>query len=113
MGIGLSSGLAGAFGATAGPVGYRSRNGLPEGLAGLGGDLSPFPPSEQVSLTSSSPVRARQTGIVKKRLSEMIPRERDGLLGLAAKLEPEHPDYSPLAAGQDLLQLGLNLNRPE
>jgi len=43
----------------------------------------------------------------------MTDRQRSGLMGLAAKLDPEHPDFSQLAVGHDLTQLGLELNRPE
>jgi hypothetical protein len=110
MGVGLSTGLTGAFG-SAGTIGFANRNGIPESaISGLSSDLSPFPPGDQQSLTSPAPMRGRQ---VKKRLSEMTPKEREGMLGLAAKMDREHPDYSPFATGQDLLQLGLNLSRPE
>jgi len=34
-------------------------------------------------------------------------------LGLAARVDPDHPDFSQLAVGHDLSQLGLELNRPD
>lgn len=46
-------------------------------------------------------------------LSQMTPSERFGLPGLLATVRSENPDVASLAIGQDLTQLGLNLNSPE
>jgi CCR4-NOT transcription complex subunit 2 len=43
----------------------------------------------------------------------MSEAERFSLPGLLAKISPDSLDYSPLAVGQDLTQLGLDLGRPE
>ncbi|KAK3068810.1 hypothetical protein LTS18_000517, partial [Coniosporium uncinatum] len=49
----------------------------------------------------------------RKRIRDMTPMEKFGLPGLLAKLPPDSPDYDPLAVGQDLTVLGLDLNRPD
>lgn len=46
-------------------------------------------------------------------LSQMSALDRFGLRGLLATVRSENPDVSSLAIGQDLTQLGLNLNSPE
>lgn len=46
-------------------------------------------------------------------LSQMSALDRFGLLGLLATVRSENPDVTSLAIGQDLTQLGLNLNSPE
>lgn len=46
-------------------------------------------------------------------LSEMTDIERYGLPGLLSMLSQTSPDHSDLAVGQDLTQLGLDLNRPD
>lgn len=46
-------------------------------------------------------------------LSQMSPLDRFGLAGLLATVRSENPDVASLAIGQDLTQLGLNLNSPE
>jgi CCR4-NOT transcription complex subunit 2 len=43
----------------------------------------------------------------------MTERERNGLVGLAAKLDPDHPDFSEFAVGIDITTLGLDLNSTE
>jgi CCR4-NOT transcription complex subunit 2 len=104
------SAYAGAAG-----TGYRQRNAFPEqSLSNMAPELG-FNPSEAVNAPGPSPSRGRQSTALgnRKRLSDMTPRERDGLLGLAARLDPEHPDFSQLAIGHDLTQLGLELARPE
>jgi hypothetical protein len=119
MGTGLSGGLGGVgmpSGFSAGPVGYRGRNAFHDtsGSSAMGSDMG-FNPNDSLTLVAPTPARSRlPSGLgSKKRLSEMTARERNGLAGLAAKLDPEHPDYSQFAVGHDLTQLGLELNRPE
>ncbi|KAL9044822.1 MAG: hypothetical protein Q9214_002070 [Letrouitia sp. 1 TL-2023] len=46
-------------------------------------------------------------------LDQMEPIDRFGLAGLLATIRSENPDVSGLALGQDLTQLGLDLNSPE
>lgn len=46
-------------------------------------------------------------------LSQMSALDRYGLHGLLATVRSENPDVASLAIGQDLTQLGLNLNSPE
>jgi hypothetical protein len=46
-------------------------------------------------------------------LSQMSALDRFGLPGLLATVRSENPDVASLAIGQDLTQLGLNLNSPE
>lgn len=46
-------------------------------------------------------------------LSQMSPLDRFGLAGLLATVRSDNPDVASLAIGQDLTQLGLNLNSPE
>ena len=46
-------------------------------------------------------------------LSQMSALDRFGLPGLLATVRGENPDMASLAIGQDLTQLGLNLNSPE
>lgn len=48
-----------------------------------------------------------------KKLAEMSDKERYGLPGLLSMIPLESQDYSPLAMGQDLTVLGLDLSRPE
>jgi len=118
LGSGLNSiGLAPGF-SNSGPVGYRGRIGhefapLPRTSA-LSPDLA-YGQGEGLDLPSAAAPRSRQVSgpSTKVRLSEMTDRQRSGLMGLAAKLDPEHPDFSQLAVGHDLTQLGLELNRPE
>ena len=43
----------------------------------------------------------------------MTDKERYGLTGFLATIDPTHADYSPLALGQDLTQIGLDLSRPD
>lgn len=43
----------------------------------------------------------------------MSPMDRFGLPGLLAIVRNENPDIASLAIGQDLTQLGLNVNSPE
>jgi hypothetical protein len=78
----------------------------------LGADA--FNQNDSMGMGLSSPARARSLvgQTPKKRLADMTPRERLGLPGLIAKLDPDHPDFSPLATGTDLAELGLDLNRP-
>ena len=45
--------------------------------------------------------------------SQMNPVDRFGLAGLLATVRSENTDVANLAIGQDLTQLGLNLNSPE
>ncbi|KAI9706935.1 MAG: hypothetical protein M1820_004521 [Bogoriella megaspora] len=49
----------------------------------------------------------------RKRISEMTEQEKWGFSGLFARLDPSHPDFSPLAQGEDLTTLGIDLNSPE
>ena len=49
----------------------------------------------------------------KKRISEMTELEQYGLEGLFARINPNHPDHSPLALGHDLTTLGIDLNSPD
>jgi CCR4-NOT transcription complex subunit 2 len=86
--------------------GYLGRNGgYAENLAADMSHQEPIGPG---------PIRSRPVGQVapKKRLADMNPREKHGLTGLIAKLDPEHPDYSPMIMGLDLNELGFDLNRP-
>ena len=46
-------------------------------------------------------------------LSGMSEMERFGLTGLLGMIRNESQDLGMLAVGQDLTQLGLNLNQPE
>ncbi|KAI9693110.1 MAG: hypothetical protein M1822_005105 [Bathelium mastoideum] len=46
----------------------------------------------------------------KKRISEMTELEQYSLEGLFARINPNHPDHSPLALGHDLTTLGIDLN---
>lgn len=46
-------------------------------------------------------------------ISQMSAMDRFGLPGLLATVRSENPDVASLAIGQDLTQLGLNLNSPE
>lgn len=46
-------------------------------------------------------------------LSQMSALDRFGLPGLLATVRSENPDAASLAVGQDLNQLGLELNSPE
>lgn len=46
-------------------------------------------------------------------LSQMNALDRFGLPGLLAIVRSDNPDVAGLAIGQDLTQLGLNLNSPE
>jgi CCR4-NOT transcription complex subunit 2 len=43
----------------------------------------------------------------------MTDKERYGLPGFLVTIDPLHPDYNPLAMGQDLTQIGLDLSRPD
>jgi hypothetical protein len=110
MGYGLGPGLGVTYGASnTGGLGFRGRNGLPETGADLGQLGAPGDQrGHDLSINQST-----QAGPVKKRLSEMTTRERDGLLGLAATSDPNHPDFNQRAMGHELMQLGLNLERPE
>jgi len=72
----------------------------------------PFNASEPIGLAAPAPSRNRNPSS-KKRLADMTPRERFGLPGLAARLDPEHPDFSQYMVGHDLTQLGLDLTRPD
>jgi CCR4-NOT transcription complex subunit 2 len=78
----------------------------------LGADI--FNQNDSLNMTAPSPARPRAAvgQAPKKRLSDMTSRERYGLPGLIAKLDPDHPDYSSLAVGVDLSELGLDLARP-
>jgi hypothetical protein len=111
MGFGLGPGLGAGYGSSStATLGYRSRNGLLES----GPDLGPFgAPGDQRQVQDSPIDLSAQAGPVKKRFSDMTSRERSGLLGLAATSDPNHPDFNERAMGQDLMQLGLNLGRPE
>lgn len=117
-GSGLNSlGLAPGF-SNSGPVGgLRGRSGLDYTSVPRASALSPEIPYSQGDIHDMAPPapRSRQVSgqASKLRLADMTPRQRNGLLGLAAKLDPEHPDFSQLAAGHDLTQLGLDLNRPD
>ena len=46
-------------------------------------------------------------------LSQMSALDRYGLAGLLSMVRSDNPDVAGLAIGQDLTQLGLNLNSPE
>ncbi|KAL8716511.1 MAG: hypothetical protein Q9225_006174 [Loekoesia sp. 1 TL-2023] len=46
-------------------------------------------------------------------LDQMAPIDRWGLAGLLATIRSDNPDVAGLAIGQDLTQLGLDLNSPE
>lgn len=46
-------------------------------------------------------------------ISQMSAMDRFGLPGLLATVRSENPDVASLAIGQDLTQLGLNVNSPE
>ena len=46
-------------------------------------------------------------------INQMSALERFGLPGLLATVRSDNPDVASLAIGQDLTQLGLNLNSPE
>jgi len=70
-------------------------------------DVHPHPP-DQVESDSPQPQRPQQ-----KRLHEMTDKERFGLAGFLVTIDPNHPDYNPLAMGQDLTQIGLDLSRPD
>ena len=48
-----------------------------------------------------------------QKLEDMSDADRYGLAGLLANIRSEDPMVSGLARGQDLTQLGLNLNSPE
>jgi len=61
------------------------------------------------SMDAPDPVQPPQ----RKRIRDITPMEKFGLPGLLAKLPPDSPDYDPLAVGQDLTVLGLDLNRPD
>jgi hypothetical protein len=79
----------------------------------LGVDI-PFNQTDSLNVAgpSSARPRAALAQSTKKRLSEMTERERAGIAGLIAKLDPDHPDYSWMRAGIDPNDLGLDLNRP-
>ncbi|KAL9079673.1 MAG: hypothetical protein Q9157_001449 [Trypethelium eluteriae] len=62
----------------------------------------------QAAVSSNS---SQQLG--KKRISEMTELEQYGLEGLFARINPNHPDHSPLALGHDLTTLGIDLNSPD
>ncbi|KAF2671366.1 hypothetical protein BT63DRAFT_423572 [Microthyrium microscopicum] len=115
LGAGLGGASIGSGFANAGPVGYRGRNGFPEQTSNSA--MSPelgYNQTDALNMAAPQPTRRQVSGqSSKKRLSEMTPQERNGLVGLAAKLDPDHPDFSQLAAGHDLTQLGLELNRPD
>lgn len=49
----------------------------------------------------------------RKRIADMTPMEKWGIPGLLAQIPTESPDHNPLAVGQDLTILGLDLNRPD
>jgi len=51
--------------------------------------------------------------VAHKKLADMTETERYTLPGLLAMIPLDSPDYSALAAGQDLTVLGLDLSRPE
>lgn len=48
-----------------------------------------------------------------KKLADMTELEKYTLPGLLSMIPMSSPDYSPLAVGQDLTVLGLDLSRPE
>jgi hypothetical protein len=79
----------------------------------LGADI-PFNQTDPLNLAGPASARPRASPAqsMKKRLSEMTERERRGIPGLIAKLDPDHPDYSWMRAGIDPNELGLDLNRP-
>jgi CCR4-NOT transcription complex subunit 2 len=52
-------------------------------------------------------------GVPHKKLADMTESERYTLPGLLSMIPNDSPDYSPLAVGQDLTVLGLDLSRPE
>lgn len=66
------------------------------------------PPQDPIDNTSTQSQRPQQ-----KRLHEMTDKERFGLPGFLVTIDPNHPDYNPLAMGQDLTQIGLDLSRPD
>ena len=43
----------------------------------------------------------------------MTEAEKWGMSGLIAQINPDSPDYNPLAVGMDLTTLGLNLDSNE
>ena len=61
--------------------------------------------------STNSSSNSQQLG--KKRISEMTELEQFGLEGLFARINPNHPDHSPLALGHDLTTLGIDLNSPD
>ena len=65
-------------------------------------------PPDSVDSSQSVTQRPQQ-----KRLADMTDKERYGLTGFLAIIDPSHADYSPLALGQDLTQIGLDLSRPD
>lgn len=106
--------IGSAYGNNSGPIGFRGRNGFPDnvGLMNLGADIS-FSQNDGLTMDANPPARPPQPSQTqRKRISEMTPRERLGLPGLLAKLDHEHPDFSPLMPGLDIAELGLDLSRP-
>jgi hypothetical protein len=78
----------------------------------LGADIFNQNDTLDMAAATSGRPRGAMGQAPKRRLSDMTPRERLGLPGLIAKLDPDHPDYSSLAVGVDLGELGLDLARP-
>jgi len=88
-----------------GPVAYnvQVRQSTP------GGQGSQSLPPDSIDSSQTTTQRTQQ-----KRLADMTDKERYGLAGFLATIDPTHPDYSPLVAlGQNLTQIGLDLNRPD
>lgn len=61
----------------------------------------PFPSSGAAQIAENTP------------LDQMAPIDRWGLAGLLGTIRHENADIAGLAVGQDLTQLGLDLNSPE
>jgi CCR4-NOT transcription complex subunit 2 len=74
-----------------------------------------FNPREPLTLSSPGlgSGRSGATPAQQKRLKDMSSREFHGLTGLAALIDPSHPDHNPYHIGHDITQLGLDLNSSE
>ena len=68
----------------------------------------PPPRQQQAPLASGASQTAESTP-----LDQMAPIDRWGLAGLLATIRSENPDIAGLAIGQDLTQLGLDLDSQE
>jgi CCR4-NOT transcription complex subunit 2 len=73
----------------------------PQQQPNYGGDFVDSPQATQIS---------ESVGLSLSGMSDM---ERFGLTGLLGMIRNESQDLGMLAVGQDLTQLGLNLNQPE